>query len=422
MKNKNVCPNCGELYASDLDKCPLCGTPAQVLERDDAAARKKAAETRKQRKAQEKEARRLRREAEEDYDEAEDELLEEERERRRAEKRRRRAEAADPQQDPEEPAAARERNPETTPAAPRERNPETTPAAPRERNLETTPAAARSGRRPAIQEEYVRRDRTQVPRFLLTLSFLVLFATLLIGGSYLLWRKDVVRIPIYDKLYQKGHSVSEKKDAAPGTDAPAPAATGSETADTETDDPWSGLRSCKSLSLEQTEIKLSYRNSLSQLTVLVEPKDTTDVRVFTSSDESVAKVTNVGVVTAVNPGTAVITVTCGKHTAECTVICDFTEAESTTEPSLDVTELELNNSDMTFFNPNEHYDLAVTNVPIGTKVGWKSLDESVAVVDDTGRVVAVGNGTTRVIATIGDLSAECWVRCNFQTNQTDESN
>lgn len=398
MKNKNVCPNCGELYASDLDKCPLCGTPAQVLERDDAAARKKAAETRKQRKAEEKEARRLRREAEEDYDEAEDELLEEERERRREEKRLRRAEAAAPQQEPEAPAAARERN------------------------LETTPAAAQSGRRPAIQEEYVRRDRTQVPRFLLTLSFLVLFATLLIGGSYLLWRKDVVRIPIYDKLYQKGHSVSEKKDAAPGTDAPAPAATGTETADTETDDPWSGLRSCKSLSLEQTEIKLSYRNSLSQLTVLVEPKDTTDVRVFTSSDESVAKVTNVGVVTAVNPGTAVITVTCGKHTAECTVICDFTEAENTTEPSLDVTELELNNTDMTFFNPNEHYDLAVTNVPIGTKVGWKSLDESVAVVDDTGRVVAVGEGTTRVVATIGDLSAECWVRCHFQTNQTDESN
>lgn len=397
MKNKNVCPNCGELYASDLDKCPLCGTPAQVLERDDAAARKKAAESRKQRKAEEKEARRLRREAEEDYDEAEDELLEEERERRRAEKRMRRAEAPEPVQAPDAPA--------------------------RERNLETTPAAARSGRRPTVQEEYVRRDRTRVPRFLLTLSFLLLFVTLLVGGSYLLWRKDVVRIPIYDKLYAKGHSVSEKKEAGPGTDAPAPAKqTETEPADTETDDPWSGLRSCKSLSLEQTEITLSYRNSLSQLTVLVEPKDTTDVRVFTSSDETVAKVTNVGVVTAVNPGTAIITVTCGKHSAECTVICDFSAAENTTEETVDVDELELNNTDMTFFNPNEHYDLAVTNVPIGTKVHWKSLDESVAVVDDTGRVVAVGEGTTRVVASIGSLSAECWVRCRFQNNQTDESN
>ena len=400
MKNKNVCPNCGELYDSNLDKCPLCGTPAQVLEPDDAAPRKKT-DARRQRRAQEKEAKRLRREAEaarssDDFDD-EDELLEAERARRREEKAQRRAGAAPAVYAPTEPVV-------------------------RERSMESTPGAARSGRRPTVQEEYVRRDRTRVPRFLLVLSFLLLLATLVIGGSYLLWRKNVVRLPIYDKLYAKGHSATEATEnnrPAPDTgDAPAPISH-SETADTETDDPWSGLKSCKSLTVQETEIKLGYRNSLTQLTVIVEPKDTTDVREFSSSDENVAKVTNVGVVTAVNPGTAIITVTCGKHTAQCTVVCDFSDAEVTTAPSLDVTELVLNNSDMTFFNPTEYYNLAVTNVPIGTPVTWKSLDETIATVDASGRVVAVGKGTTRVIATIGDLSTECWVRCNFKEAETD---
>ena len=58
--------------------------------------------------------------------------------------------------------------------------------------------------------------------------------------------------------------------------------------------------------------------------------------------------------------------------------------------------------------------LSVTNVPAGTPVEWKSLDESICTVDAGGHVTAVGPGTTRVIATVGNLSAECWVRCRFE--------
>ena len=69
---------------------------------------------------------------------------------------------------------------------------------------------------------------------------------------------------------------------------------------------------------------------------------------------------------------------------------------------------------MTFFAAGENYVLSVTNVPAGTTVEWRSLDESIATVDANGHVKAVGPGTTRVIATVGNLSAECWVRCRFE--------
>ena len=126
-----------------------------------------------------------------------------------------------------------------------------------------------------------------------------------------------------------------------------------------------------------------------------------------------AKVSPVGIVTAVGPGTAVITVRCGEVSAECSVVCDF-DSTAVTELPLDVTELVLVKDDMTFFAAGENYVLSVTNVPVGTIVQWKSLDESVCTVDGAGHVVAVGAGTTRVVATVGSLSAECWVRCRFE--------
>ena len=68
MLNKNVCPNCGQLYDPELAKCPLCGTAPQVVETADPVQRKRITEAeRKQRRAErreaEQEARRRRRDA-----------------------------------------------------------------------------------------------------------------------------------------------------------------------------------------------------------------------------------------------------------------------------------------------------------------------------------------------------------------------
>ena len=41
MLNKNVCPNCGQLYDTNLSKCPLCGTAPQVVDTADPVQRKR---------------------------------------------------------------------------------------------------------------------------------------------------------------------------------------------------------------------------------------------------------------------------------------------------------------------------------------------------------------------------------------------
>ena len=56
------------------------------------------------------------------------------------------------------------------------------------------------------------------------------------------------------------------------------------------------------------------------LTATVTPADTTDEVLWSSSDESVATVTD-GVVTVVGLGSATITATCGEQTATCAVSC-----------------------------------------------------------------------------------------------------
>ena len=439
MQGKRVCPNCGELYASDLEKCPLCGAPAQVLEQGSAGKRSSDGERRK-RKSKEKAA-------------------------RRREEGTARAESNSKNSPPESEAFRRredehmkkefDRQPPETGAA---NHPGYAP----QRRTDATPTAAQNGRRPAVHEVYVKRDRTRAPRFLLWLSFLILLATLLVGTAYLLDRQNVVHIPIFDTLRERsaqkaanaaakptepqpggetGNATAPATSApnesepgvstepqpggetgnatAPGTSAPNESEPGVST-EAETDDPWSGKKSCTALSLNKQEMKMTFRNDVEKLDAIVEPKDTTDERTFTSSDENVVKVSGIGVVTAVNEGTAVITVTCGKHTAECKVVCEFSTENTEPEPSLDVDELVLNNPDMTFFGPNEFFLLEVTNVPFGTKVEWTSLDPTIATVDDSGRVVAVSKGTTKVVAKIGELKTECWVRCNFKEDTPSE--
>ena len=384
--NKNVCPNCGQLYDADLEKCPLCGTAAQVVEAGSAALRK-------QRRAERKEAERQKNDS---FDqESEEDLLEEEAARKREEKRMRKE---------------AKRAVQTVEAEESERVP--APAA-------ITPGAYQTGgRRPAVQEEYIRKDRSRVPRFFLVVSFLLLLAAMAVGGTYLLWKKDIVKLPIYDNLFEKYHSTEAPIETGePAATDTVQAAASSSAVDTETVDPYSGAKPCTGMTLSMTELTLTYRNDLEQIVATVEPRDTTDQRTYVSSDENVAKVTSVGVVTAVNPGTATITVTCGKQTATCTVTCDFSdETEAPQDVTVDVDSLELNDTDMdiTFFNPGENFTLSVTNIPVGTPVTWTSQDPAIATVDDGGHVVAVSKGTTKVLAKVGDLTAECWVRCNFK--------
>ena len=72
------------------------------------------------------------------------------------------------------------------------------------------------------------------------------------------------------------------------------------------------------ISLNKTAATI-YTGNTETLIATVEPTDTTDTLVWTSSKESVATVDNTGKVTAVAPGTATITAKAGDKTATCTV-------------------------------------------------------------------------------------------------------
>lgn len=404
MLNKNVCPNCGQLYDTDLSKCPLCGTAPQVVDNTgDPVQRKRITEAeRKQRRADRKEAeleaRRRRKDALFMQDAEEERLIEEEEARRKEEKRRRK----------EEKRAARRGILEE----PRE-EPDQSPVLPEPQEPVYTPGPAQDGRGP-MDPEPVNKDHRRVPRIFLILSAAILLVTLAVGGSYLLWKLELVPISLYDQL------AAGQRDKTPEA---APISTGESRQDsasaeapqtTETQLPEEERVPCTAITLSTQSLKLEAAGDQDRVSAEVEPADTTDILSFTSSDPAVAKVSSVGLVTAVGPGEAIITVSCGEKSSECTVICEFQEDSDPVEVHVDVDELILIKDDMSFFAAGENYVLSVTNVPAGTPVVWKSLDESVCTVDAGGHVVAVGAGTTRVTATVGDLSAECIVRCKFE--------
>lgn len=74
---------------------------------------------------------------------------------------------------------------------------------------------------------------------------------------------------------------------------------------------------CTGITLDQTELTFDGEGSQT-LTATVEPSDTTDAVVWSSSNTAVAKVEN-GVVTAKANGSATITATCGSQAATCEV-------------------------------------------------------------------------------------------------------
>ena len=196
MLDKQVCPNCGQLYDTGLTNCPLCGAAAQVVEVDSPVQRKRITEAeRKKRRADRKEAEqeaRRRRKDEQMLQDAEEERLLEEASQRRKEERRKKKEAKKAAKEAKKGTKAPEDETVSQPGeAPA---PVPTPV--------VTPGPARTKQRPVVQELRMKQDRTRTPRVFLILSMILLVATLAVGGSYLLWKLEVVRIPWYDQLLE----------------------------------------------------------------------------------------------------------------------------------------------------------------------------------------------------------------------------
>lgn len=120
---------------------------------------------------------------------------------------------------------------------------------------------------------------------------------------------------------------------------------------------------------------------------------------FASSDETIATVDNNGKVVAIKAGSATITATVDKITAQCTV----TVYNKATAIALDIQSIDMYSG--------ETHTLVVTATPSEgiRKASFATLDEKVATVDENGVITAVGAGSTTITATLDDVTASVTV-------------
>lgn len=156
--------------------------------------------------------------------------------------------------------------------------------------------------------------------------------------------------------------------------------------------------------------KTLYLNKSFTLKATVSPSNaTTKTVTWSSSNTAAATVSSSGVVTAVKPGTAVITVktTDGSYTAKCTV----TVKRAVTGIALNKTAATLN-SDTTLtlkatISPSNATDKTVK---------WSSSNKAIATVSSKGVVTPVGKGTATITATSENgLKATCKVTVYMKT-------
>ena len=143
-----------------------------------------------------------------------------------------------------------------------------------------------------------------------------------------------------------------------------------------------------------------------QLTATIAPDNAENKNVtWSSSDESVATVSNDGLVTSIKEGTTIITVKTedGGRTAECTVNVKIFHAEKVTLDKTSVSLMEGGTTQLTAtVTPEEAENKNVT---------WSSSDESIATVSNDGVVTGVGKGTATITVKTeeGEHTATCTV-------------
>ena len=116
---------------------------------------------------------------------------------------------------------------------------------------------------------------------------------------------------------------------------------------------------------------------------------TTQKEVWFSSDESVATVSQDGLVTGLNQGKTTISIKVNDKEKDKLVI--------TVKPC----EVELGKVDNATIYPTKTLQLTATQTPLDALLTWKSENENVASVNKDGLVMAISAGTTTISATVG---------------------
>ena len=158
-----------------------------------------------------------------------------------------------------------------------------------------------------------------------------------------------------------------------------------------------------SITLNRSNISLEECGSTS-LFATVCPENASNKNVnWTSSDSSVATVSNSGLVTAVSIGSAIITATAADGSGHCDC-CTVTVTESILVSDICVSPSEIN------LKVNDSCYLYETVTPSNASnknVAWHSDNTSVALVNSSGLVYANGVGSATIYATAQDGSGVC---------------
>lgn len=253
---------------------------------------------------------------------------------------------------------------------------------------------ARGGARVAKSED-------RIPKWIIALICVVLGIAVVIGALYAMYAMGVftpdkdkeedasLNLPVTpEENNQQGTSPAENDPASGNTAAP------------------SGEVECVSIVVSpDAPIHLSDVGMSQTVTVTVLPSECTQPLVWTSSDESICVVDGSGVITAVDGGSATVTVSCGQIQRAVEVICDF-------QNSLE-NNAALNHTDISLFSVGEQTQLVVNNPPRDPEITWTSSDSAICTVDEDGLVVAKADGTATVTANVNGRELECVVRCNI---------
>lgn len=158
----------------------------------------------------------------------------------------------------------------------------------------------------------------------------------------------------------------------------------------------------ESIELNRTELTIVEGES-ETLVATVKPENATDKTVsWSSADESIATVSESGVVTAIKDGETTITATSGTKSASCKVVVQ--------KKIIDVTSISLDKNSLELYEGTTA-SLSATVLPENATdktVTWNSSDASIATVVN-GEVTAVKIGEATITATAGDKTASCKV-------------